>query len=58
MKGRVLFMMGNVDGAYKVYREIRDKDLLSEAGINLKDMEHRWPFVAIRGLKSLLKKDG
>ena len=56
MKGRVLFLGGNVDGAYKVYREIKDKTLLEDAGINLKDMEHRWPFVAIRGLKNLLKK--
>lgn len=56
MKGRVLFLMGNVDGAYRVYREIKDKTLLTDAGINLKDMEHKWPFVAIRGLKNLLKK--
>ncbi len=58
MKGRVLFLMGNVDGAYKVYRMIKDKQLLEAAGINLKDMEHKWPFVAIRGLKNLLKKNG
>ena len=56
VKGRVLLMMGNVDAAYKVFREITDRELLLAAGINLKDMEHRWPFVAIRGLKSLLKK--
>ncbi len=56
MKGRALFLMGNVDAAYDVYRKITHKDLLEEAGINLNDMEHRWPFVAIRGLKNLLKK--
>ena len=56
MKGRVLFIMGNVDGAYEVYRRITDKELLEAAGINLNDMERRWPFVAIRGLKNLLKK--
>jgi len=55
MKGKVLFRMGDVDGAYKVYRKISDKTLLEEAGINLKDMEKRWPFVAIRGLKQRLK---
>lgn len=56
MQGRLLFLMGNVDGAYKVYRQIEDKTILTQAGINLKDMEHKWPFVAIRGLKNLLKK--
>ncbi len=56
MKGRVLFGMGNVDAAYKVFREMKNRQLLEDAGINLKDMEHRWPFVAIRGLKNLLKK--
>ncbi len=55
MKGKVLFRMGDVDGAYKVYRKILDKTLLEEAGINLKDMEKRWPFVSIRGLKQRLK---
>ncbi len=55
MKGVVYFMIGNVDAAYKTYRQIEDKTLLEAAGINLKDMEHKWPFVAIRGLKNLLK---
>lgn len=55
MKGVVYFMIGNVDAAYKTYRQIGDKSLLADAGINLKDMEHKWPFVAIRGLKNLLK---
>ncbi len=56
MKGRTMFLMGNVDAAYEVYRKITDKDLLEAAGISLNDMERRWPFVAIRGLKNLLKK--
>ena len=56
MQGRIFFLMGDVDGAYKVYRKITDKELLENAGINLKDMEKRWPFVAIRGLKNLLKR--
>ena len=55
MKGKVLFRIGDVDGAYKTYRKITDKTLLEEAGINLKDMEKRWPFVSIRGLKQRLK---
>ena len=56
MKGRVLFLMGKVDDAYKAYRAIKDRSLLDGAGISLKDMEHKWPFVAIRGLRNLLKK--
>ena len=36
VKGRVLLMMGNVDAAYKVFREITDRELLLAAGINLK----------------------
>lgn len=55
MKGKVMFRIGDVDGAYKTYRKIADKTLLEEAGINLKDMEKRWPFVSIRGLKQRLK---
>lgn len=55
MKGIVYFIIGNVDAAYKTYRQIENKTLLADAGINLKDMERRWPFVAIRGLKNLLK---
>ncbi len=55
MKGKVLFRIGDVDGAYKIYRKITDKTLLEEAGINLKDMEKRWPFVSIRGLKQRFK---
>ena len=51
MKGKVMFRMGDVDGAYKTYRKISDKTLLEEAGISLKDMEKRWPFVSIRGWK-------
>ena len=56
MMGRVYFLIGNVDMAYKTYRRIQDETLLEDAGINLKDMERRWPFVVIRGLKNLLKR--
>ncbi|MBB5263896.1 hypothetical protein HNP82_001001 [Catenibacillus scindens] len=56
MKGHTFSMMGNMEQAYKAYTQIKDRSILKEAGINLKDMEHRWPFGAIRGLKNLIKR--
>lgn len=55
--GNVQFAAGNVDEAYKTYKGVEDKSLLEAAGINLKAMEKRWPFVAVRGfsLKDLFK---
>lgn len=56
--GQVRLAQGNVDSAYKAYKKVSDKEILNECGINLKDMEKRWPFVAVRGfsLKELFKK--
>lgn len=54
--GQAWFAMGNVDAAYKAYKRIEDKELLNQRGINLKDMERRWPFVALRGLFGKHKK--
>ena len=56
MKGHTFSMMGNMEQAYKAYAQIKDRSVLKAAGINLKDMEHRWPFGAIRGLKNLIKR--
>lgn len=55
--GNVQFVSGNVDAAYKTYKSVEDKSLLDMAGINLKAMEKRWPFVAVRGfsLKDFFK---
>jgi len=47
--GQAWFALGNVDQAYKAYQKVSDKKLLEDSGINLKDMERRWPFVALRG---------
>lgn len=47
--GNVQFASGNVDAAYRTYKSVEDKALLDAAGINLKAMEKRWPFVAVRG---------
>lgn len=56
--GQARIAQGNVDSAYKAFKKISDKEMLKECGINLKDMEKRWPFVAVRGfsLKELFKK--
>lgn len=47
--GQTWFAMGNVDAAYKAFGRVKDKSLLEVRGINLKDMEKRWPFVNVRG---------
>ena len=54
--GQTWFAAGNVDAAYKAFKRVQDKTLLEEHGINLKDMERRWPFVALRGLFGKIKK--
>lgn len=46
--GQTYLVMGKVDMAYKAYKRISDPEVLKEKGIDLKDIEHRWPFVAIR----------
>lgn len=59
LTGKVYSLIGNMDMAYKTFRRITDNDILEAYGIDLKDIEKRWPFVAIRhlNLKKLLKKD-
>lgn len=56
--GQAWFAVGNVDKAYKTYEKVKDKKILDDYGINLKDMEKRWPFVSLRGfsLKDLISK--
>lgn len=57
--GLTWFVMGNVDVAYKTYKRVTDKQILEEWGINLKDMEKKWPFVSVRGFsfKDLFNKN-
>jgi len=59
LTGKVYRLAGNVDMAYKTFQKVTDQDILESYGIHLKDMEKRWPFVAIRNfnLKNILKKD-
>lgn len=56
--GRAWSTKGNMDQAYKAYSRIENKQLLEDSGINLKDMEKRWPFVLARGFsfKDLFSK--
>ena len=56
--GQAWFALGNVDKAYRAFQKVSDKKVLDDYGINLKDMERRWPFVALRGfsLKDFLGK--
>lgn len=49
-EGRVWMLKGRMDKAYKCFKSIKDKDLLKECGIDLKNMEKKWPFAHIRGL--------
>ena len=50
-EGKTWLLSGQADKAYACFRSISDQKLLEEAGIRLKDMEHRWPFMSLRGLK-------
>lgn len=56
--GQAYLAAGNMDAAYKAYKNVSDKSVLEAAGVNLKAMEKRWPFVAMRGfsLKELFKQ--
>ena len=60
LEGRAWLLAEQPDNALECFRKISDKALLDEAGINLKDMERRWPPVSARGfhLKNLLNKNG
>jgi len=57
LAGKTYSLIGNVDMAYKTFRKIVDPNILKAHGISLKDIEKRWPFVAIRNfnLKRILK---
>ena len=48
LEGRAWLLAEQPDNALECFRKITDKALLDEAGINLKDMERRWPPVSVR----------
>lgn len=58
LEGRAWLFKGQMDRAIECFKKVSDKAMLQEAGINLKDMERRWPFINVRGfhLKNLFGK--
>ncbi len=57
-EGRVYLFEGQVDKAVATLKQVSDQKLLEDAGIHLKDLEKRWPFLNVRGfsLKKMFKK--
>lgn len=55
LEGRAWLFKGQMDRAIQCFKQVSNKQALLEAGINLKDMERKWPFINIRGfhLKNL-----
>ena len=54
LEGRAWMFKGQADKAMACFKQITNKEALKDAGINLKDMERRWPFINVRGFS--LKK--
>ncbi len=50
-EGKTRILAGQPEQGYDCFRKITDKKMLEDAGIVLKDMEKKWPFVNIRGIK-------
>ena len=57
-EGRIYMFAGRMDKAVACLKKISDPAILEEAGIKLKDMERRWPFLNVRGfsLKKMFRK--
>ena len=51
LEGRSWLLDEKPDDALDCFKKISDKGLLDAAGINLKDMEQRWPPVSARGVR-------
>lgn len=51
LEGRAWLLDEKPDDALDCFKKISDKGLLDAAGINLKDMEQRWPPVSARGVR-------
>ena len=49
LEGRAWLFKGQMDRAIQCFKQISNKQALSDAGINLKDMERKWPFINVRG---------
>lgn len=55
-KGKACTLSGDMAQAYQTYQRITDKALLETAGINTREIERRWPMIAVRGIKNLLRR--
>lgn len=58
LEGKAWLFKGQMDRAIECFKKISNREMLLEAGINLKDMERKWPFIHVRGfnLKNLFNK--
>ena len=50
MEGRSYMNGGQMDKAHACFKQVSDEELLAANGINLKDMEKKWPFMNMRGI--------
>ena len=50
MEGRTYMNAGQMDKAHACFKKVSDEQLLEANGINLKDMEKKWPFMNLRGI--------
>lgn len=51
LEGRAWLLDGQPDNALVCFKKIEDPMILDAAGINLSDMERRWPPVSVRGFR-------
>ena len=56
LEGRAWLLAEQPDNALECFKKINDRAILDAAGINLKDMERRWPPVSARSVRHELKK--
>lgn len=50
MEGRAYMNAGQMDKAHACFKKVEDEQLLEANGINLRDMEKKWPFMNLRGI--------
>lgn len=57
-EGRAYMLAGQMDKAVACLKQVKDVSRLEAAGIRLRDMEKRWPFLNVRGfsLKKMFKR--
>lgn len=50
MEGRAYMNAGQMDKAHACFKKVSDEELLEANGINVRDMEKKWPFMNLRGI--------